>query len=66
MRKFEEGQKVRWNDPVHETLGEYEVIDICNTDITEEDIEGFDDRVILISNGYSEVEVYAEELELVK
>ena len=59
MRKFEEGQKVRWNDPVHETLGEYEVI-------TEEDIEGFDDRVILISNGYSEVEVYAEELELVK
>lgn len=65
MRTFKEGQRVWWNDPAAETSGEYKVLDPkddYNADTTEEDIADFDDRMILIGNGTSEVEVYAEEL----
>lgn len=69
MRKFKTGQQVLWNDPEGETSGEYEVLDPndeYNADITEEDIADFDDRMILIGNGTSEAEVYAEELVILK
>lgn len=65
MRTFKEGQRVWWNDPAAETSGEYKVLDpkdAYNADTTEEDIADFDDRMILIGNGTSEAEVYAEEL----
>lgn len=68
MRKFKKGQKVWWNDPANETSGEYEVLDPkdeYNADTTEEDIADFDDRIILIGDGTSEVEVYAAELDLI-
>ncbi len=67
MRKFKEGQRVWWNDPADETSGEYKVLDPrdeYNSDITEEDIVDFDDRIILVGNGVSEAEVYAEELDI--
>lgn len=67
MRKFKEGQQVWWNDPADETSGEYKVLDPkdeYNSDTAEEDIVDFDDRIILIGNGVSEAEVYAEELEI--
>lgn len=67
MRKFKEGQRVWWNDPADETSGEYKVLDPkdeYNYDITEEDIVDFDDRIILVGNGVSEAEVYAEELDI--
>lgn len=67
MRKFKVGQKVYWNDPAGETSGEYTVLDPLderNKDTTEEDIENFDYRMILIGNGASEAEVNAEELEI--
>jgi hypothetical protein len=65
MRTFKEGQRVWWNDPAAETSGEYKVLDPkddYNADTTEGDIADFDDRMILIGNGTSEAEVYAEEL----
>lgn len=67
MRIFKKGQRVYWNDPAGETSGEYEVLDPkdeCNKDFTEDDIEDFDERSILIGNGVSEAEVYASELEI--
>ena len=67
MRKFEKGQKVYWNDPANETSGEYEVYDTFedrNADLTDEDLEEFDYRMILIGDGTSEAEVYAAELEI--
>lgn len=68
MRKFKKGQKVWWNDPANETSGEYKVLDPkdeYNADTTEEDMADFDDRIILIGDGTSEVEVYAAELDLI-
>lgn len=67
MRKFKEGQRVWWNDPANETSGEYKVLDPkdeYNSDVTEEDIVDFDDRMILVGNGVGEAEVYAEELDI--
>lgn len=68
MRKFKEKQAVYWNDPAGETSGVYEVLDTneeYNAEITEAEIPGFDSRVLLIGNGMSEVEVYAEELSVI-
>lgn len=67
MRKFKKGQRVWWNDPADETSGEYKVLDPkdeYNSDTAEEDIVDFDYRIILIGNGVSEAEVYAEELDI--
>nr|DAE55296.1 MAG TPA: hypothetical protein [Caudoviricetes sp.] len=69
MRKFTKGQRVYWNDPADETSGKYYVLDPYddrNDEVTEEDIVGFDDRMILIGNGSSEAQVYAQELDILK
>lgn len=69
MKQFTKGQLVFWNDPADETSGKYKVLDPYaerNEDVTEEDIAEFDDRVILIGSGYSEAEVYAQELDIIK
>ena len=67
MREFFEGQTVYWNDPDEGNLsGYYSILDTkkdYNSEISEEDLELFDDRVLLIGTPYSEVEVYAEELD---
>ena len=68
MRKFKEKQAVYWNDPAGETSGVYEVLDTneeYNAGIAEAEIPGFDSRVLLIGNGMSEAEVYAEELSVI-
>ena len=68
MRKFKEKQAVYWNDPAGETSGVYEVLDTneeYNAGITEAEILEFDSRVLLIGNGVSEAEVYAEELAII-
>ncbi len=68
MRKFKEGQKVYWNDPAGETSGEYEVHNANEekyADLTDEDVEDFDERIILIGDGFSEAEVFAAELEII-
>ena len=68
MKQFKEGQRVWWNDPAGETSGHYTVLDPHNddyADFTEEDIADFDERIILISNGVGETEVYAEELDII-
>ncbi len=68
MRKFKKGQKVYWNDPADETSGEYEVYNTHEekyADLTDEDIEDYDDRIILIGDGYSEAEVNAAELAII-
>ena len=67
MRKFKNGQRVYWNDPAGETSGEYTVLDAHEEkyqNYTDEDVEDYDDRIILIGNGHSEAEVNAEELDL--
>ena len=67
MRKFKKGQRVYWNDPAGETSGEYTVLDAHEEkyqNYTDEDVEDYDDRIILIGNGHSEAEVNAEELDL--
>lgn len=67
MRKFKNGQRVYWNDPAGETSGEYTVLDAHEEkyqNYTDENIEDYDDRIILIGNGHSEAEVNAEELDL--
>ena len=67
MRKFKNGQRVYWNDPAGETSGEYTVLDAHKEkyqNYTDEDVEDYDDRIILIGNGHSEAEVNAEELDL--
>lgn len=69
MRIFKEGQRVWWNDPAGETSGEYRVIDPkdeYNSEAAEDDIADFDDRMILIGNGTSEAEVYAQELDIIQ
>ena len=68
MRKFKEKQAVYWNDPAGETSGVYEVLDTneeYNAGIAEAEIPGFDSRELLIGNGMSEAEVYAEELSVI-
>lgn len=65
MKKFNIGQCVYWNDPEGVTSGCYDVIDnheIDYQEYTDEDIKDFDDRIILIGNGVSEIEAYAGEL----
>lgn len=67
MRKFKNGQRVYWNDPAGETSGEYTVLDAHEekyADYTDEDVENYDDRIILIGTGGSEAEVPAEELDI--
>ena len=67
MRKFKNGQRVYWNDPAGETSGEYTVLDAHEEkyqNYTDEDVEDYDDRIILIGNGHSEAEVNAEELDI--
>ena len=67
MRKFKKGQRVYWNDPAGETSGEYTVLDAHEEkyqNYTDEDVEDYDDRIILIGDGHSEAEVNAEELDL--
>ena len=56
---LEEKDKVYWNDPAEETSGEYWIAE--DVYIGGEDDE---DTVILITNGVSEVEVTANELDL--
>ena len=56
---MEEKDKVYWNDPAEETSGEYWIAE--DVYIDGEDDE---DTVILITNGVSEVEVTANELDL--
>lgn len=68
MRKFKNGQRVYWNDPADETSGEYTVLDAHEekyADYTDEDVEDYDDRIILIGNGVSEAEANAEELDII-
>lgn len=51
MRKFKNGQRVYWNDPAGETSGEYTILDAHEEkyqNYTDEDIEDYDDRIILI------------------
>ena len=67
MRKFKNGQRVYWNDPAGETSGEYTVLDAHEEkyqNYTDEDVEDYDDRIILIGDGHSEAEVNAEELDI--
>lgn len=53
------GEMVWWNDPLNETSGVYEVVDIkCGED---EDVE--EDTVVTIASDYSEAEVFARELD---
>ncbi len=52
---LKKGQKVYWNDPDSASSGQYEVL----IDIEEED------TIILIGNGYSEAEVYLDELHII-
>lgn len=69
MRQFVKGQAVYWNDPNGQSSGRYKVLDPYterNNDHTEVDVAEFDDRMILIGNGSSEAEVYAQELEIPK
>lgn len=67
MRTFKKGQKVYWNDPDKTSIGKHTVIDPYaerNADYTDEDVEEFDDRMILIGNDSgSETQVYAQELD---
>lgn len=56
MRKFKNGQRVYWNDPAGETSGEYTVLDAHEEkyqNYTDEDVEDYDDRIILIGDGHS-------------
>lgn len=65
MRQFKNKQWVWWTDPAGETSGWYQILDTFderNAEVREEDIAEYDDRIILIGNGYSEAEVYAAEL----
>lgn len=67
MRKFKKGQRVYWNDTAGETSGEYTVLDAHEEkyhNYTDEDVEDYDDRIILIGDGTSEAEVNAEELDI--
>ena len=67
MRKFKKGQRVYWNDPAGETSGEYTVLDAHEEkyqNYTDEDVEDYDDRIILIGDAGSEAEVSAEELDI--
>ena len=67
MRKFKNGQRVYWNDPAGETSGAYTVLDAHEEqyqNYTDEDVEDYDDRIILIGDGHSEAEVNAEELDI--
>lgn len=66
MKEFKIGQLVYWHDPANFTSDYYFVISVPKT--SPEDIEQlsqFDERIILISNGYSESEVYGEELDII-
>lgn len=65
--KFTVSQLVWWNDPEKEASGFYRVISDPYDEILSETDTGdyfMDDRIILIGNGYSEVEVYPCELEI--
>lgn len=65
MKQFKNKQWVWWTDPAGETSGWYQILDTFdarNAEVREEEIAGYDDRMILIGNGYSETEVYASEL----
>lgn len=67
MRKFKNGQRVYWNDPAGETSGEYTILDAHEEkyqNYTDEDVEDYDDRIILIGLCGSEAEVPAEELDI--
>ena len=55
-------QEVWWSDPEEKTSGVYKVLDIK----TEPDGGLYDDTIVLISNGYSEAEVSAGELQDLK
>lgn len=69
MRPFVKGQAVYWNDPDGQSSGRYKVLDPYNernNEYAEVDIAEFDNRMILIGNGSSEAEVYAQELEISK
>ncbi len=69
MKKITNGQSVIWNDPDGKTSGKYRILNTYterNKDITEDDIMEFDDRVLLIGNGSSEAEVYAQELDIIE
>lgn len=63
MIDFKAGQKVWWNDPEGYSSGEYEVLEDCFADEYHSDLD-FDDRIVLIGDGYSEAEVYAQELNI--
>ncbi len=65
MRKFKKGQKVYWIDPAGETSGEYEVYNANEDNYANPTDDDFDERVILIGNGFSEAEVYAAELKII-
>lgn len=53
--ELEIGDEVYWKDPAGETSGVYKVVAILSDDLG-------DETIVLISNGYSEAEVYLSEL----
>lgn len=60
MMKLNIGMDVFWADPEDETSGIYKVIEFDNTYPYDED------TVILISDGFTEAEVYLHELTEIK
>lgn len=58
--KLNKGMDVFWTDPEGETSGVYKVIEFDDTYPYDED------TVVVISNGYTEAEVYLHELTKLK
>ena len=58
------GQKVRWNDPAINEYDEEDREDALNREWEIEDYNK-ENEIVWISDGYSEAEVYASELELI-
>lgn len=59
--KISVGAKVYWHDPLGEASGVYEILKI--TDDFSVDDFGYDDLILIIGNGYSQIEVFISELE---
>lgn len=64
IHKLSIGAKVYWHDPSEKTSGIYEILIMPNIGALTREESEYDDLILLIGNGYSEVEVFIRELEI--
>lgn len=65
-KNFKIGDVVYWNDPAIDDYPIEERADLLDREFTITFVSGYDnDSIIYISDGYTDAEVYASELELV-